>query len=66
MSTSTLPARIERFPFPFTQDQFRYSTNVEPARAPVQTAAGEWGRWMIDVDDEYEGELRPARGDPRG
>jgi hypothetical protein len=49
--------RLARFPFPFPQDQYRYSTNVEPARVPVQTAVGEWGRWMIDVDEEYETEM---------
>ena len=58
MSTvSGTPPRIARFPFPFPQSQYRYSTNVEPARVPVPTAAGCWGEWMIDVDDEYADEL---------
>ncbi len=51
------PGRIAGFPFPFPQNQYRYSVNVEPARVPVATAAGEWGRWLIDVDGEYEAEL---------
>jgi dimethylamine monooxygenase subunit A len=51
-------ARLGCFPFPFPQDQYRYSTNIEPARRPVITPVGEWGRWTIDVDDEYEDELR--------
>ena len=51
------PERIAGFPFPFPQNQYRYSVNVEPARVPVVTAAGEWGRWLIDVDAEYEPEL---------
>jgi hypothetical protein len=50
--------RLSRFPFPYPQDHYRYSTNVEPARRPVITEVGEWGRWTIDVDDEYEAELR--------
>ena len=57
MSAPPLPERIRRFPFPFPQRFYRYSTNVEPAREPVETEVGEWGRWMIDIDDEYEHEL---------
>jgi hypothetical protein len=57
VSVSTSARRIARFPFPFPQEHYRYSTNVEPARVPVRTAVGEWGRWMIDVDDEYGEEL---------
>jgi hypothetical protein len=56
-SVSGTPPGIARFPFPFPQSQYRYSTNVEPARVPVQTAAGCWGEWMIDVDDEYPEEM---------
>ena len=40
MTRTTLPARIGEFPFPFRADTYRYSTNVEPARVPVQTEAG--------------------------
>jgi hypothetical protein len=55
-------ARLSRFPFPFPQSQYRYSTNVEPARVPVRTAAGCWGEWMIDVDAEYTSELQLRAG----
>ena len=58
MSTTARSARLGRFPFPFPDDAYRYSTNIEPGRRPVSTDAGEWGRWTIDVDDEYEAELR--------
>jgi dimethylamine monooxygenase subunit A len=57
VSIATPSERVARFPFPFPQNQFRYSTNIEPAGVAVTTAAGEWGRWLIDVDDEYEHEL---------
>jgi hypothetical protein len=58
VSRTEAPVRLAGFPFPFPQDHYRYSTNVEPARHPVRTAIGEWGRWTIDVDDEYAPELR--------
>ncbi|WP_405825451.1 DUF3445 domain-containing protein [Streptomyces sp. NBC_01390] len=57
MTVTALPARITRFPFPFRTDSYRYSTNVEPARVPVATEAGEWGATVVDVDDEYADEL---------
>ncbi|TQM37053.1 heme-dependent oxidative N-demethylase family protein [Pseudonocardia cypriaca] len=49
--------RLARFPFPFRADTYRYSTNVEPARVPVETEAGSWGTGILDVDDEYGPEL---------
>jgi hypothetical protein len=45
------------FPFPFVGDQYRYSTNVEPARQLATTAAGHWGATIVDIDDEYHDEL---------
>jgi dimethylamine monooxygenase subunit A len=45
------------FPFPFRADAYRYSTNVEPARVPVETEAGSWGAGLLDVDGEYCAEL---------
>jgi hypothetical protein len=57
VSTRAVSDRISRFPFPFPQTQYRYSTNVEPARVPVRTVAGGWGRWVIDADEEYTPEL---------
>ncbi|CAN3129921.1 heme-dependent oxidative N-demethylase family protein [Mycobacterium sp. smrl_JER01] len=52
------PDLIETFPFPFATDEYRYSTNVEPAGAPVHTPAGRWGERIVDVDSEYESELQ--------
>ncbi|MCP2252714.1 Protein of unknown function (DUF3445) [Prauserella aidingensis] len=46
-----------RFPFPFTDDTYRYSTNVQPAGVPVPTAQGQWGEAVVDVDVEYRTEL---------
>ncbi|MEU6036731.1 DUF3445 domain-containing protein [Actinomadura sp. NPDC047616] len=54
-------ARIARFPFPFGSDTYRYTTNVEPARRRVATAAGAWGGPVIDVDDDYHAELAERR-----
>ncbi|MFE0750335.1 heme-dependent oxidative N-demethylase subunit alpha family protein [Gordonia sp. NPDC058843] len=60
--TSTLETDIARdllagFPFPFPDDRYRYSTNVEPARNPVVTPTGQWGSAVIDIDAEYRTEL---------
>ena len=48
---------LRGFPFPFPADAYRYSTNVEPARRPVATPAGQWGAPVVDVDVEYHREL---------
>jgi dimethylamine monooxygenase subunit A len=68
-STTRTEDRISRFPFPFPTDAYRYSTNVEPARTAVATAAGSWGEHVVDIDAEYEGELvereRILRADPQ-
>jgi len=48
---------ISRFPFPFRADTFRYGTNVERARTPVRTAAGEWGSTLVDIDENYSDDL---------
>ncbi|GAA3396011.1 heme-dependent oxidative N-demethylase family protein [Cryptosporangium minutisporangium] len=48
---------LSAFPFPFRADTFRYGTNVERARTPVRTDAGEWGAHVVDVDDDYRDEL---------
>lgn len=48
---------IERFPFPFRADTFRYGTNVTRARTREVTAAGSWGTDIVDVDDGYRPEL---------
>lgn len=51
------PDLIKTFPFPFAADEYRYSTNVEPAGAAVPTPAGRWGERVIDIDSQYEDEL---------
>lgn len=51
------PDLVATFPFPFPTDQYRYSTNVEPARSLVETPTGQWGSAVIDVDSEYVREL---------
>jgi dimethylamine monooxygenase subunit A len=50
-------AGTARFPFPFAQDSYRYSTNVEPALRRVQTAAGGWGERLLEIDGGYRSEL---------
>ncbi|GAA1821663.1 heme-dependent oxidative N-demethylase family protein [Nesterenkonia flava] len=57
MSTRTAADLVTTFPFPFPQDTYRYSTNVEPAGRPVETPAGQWGSSMLAVDSEYHHEL---------
>jgi hypothetical protein len=54
---STTDDLIRGFPFPFVEDRYRYSTNVEQARTPVRTPAGQWGTGVVDVDGEYQREL---------
>lgn len=49
--------RIARFPFPFREDAYRYSTNVEPAYLYTPTEAGGWGDRMLDIDADYHAEL---------
>jgi len=41
---ATLP-----WPFPDDLSAFRYSVNVDPAMVPRATAAGEWGRTIVDL-----------------
>ena len=56
-TTTVAPDLLAGFPFPFPEDRYRYSTNVEPARTPVTTAAGEWGTSVVDIDSEYRTEI---------
>ena len=55
------PDLVTGFPFPFTDDIYRYSTNVEPARGEVSTPAGGWGTRIVDIDSEYEQELEQRK-----
>jgi hypothetical protein len=57
MTTAVYSEALQRFPFPFTKDQYRYSTNVEPAGTVVHTPAGEWGARQVDIDEHYRAEL---------
>lgn len=62
MSTHAVaPDLVGTFPFPFSEDTYRYSTNVEPARASVQTPAGQWGDSVLHIDSEYLHELDERR-----
>lgn len=56
-SATTAPDLVATFPFPFATDQYRYTTNVEPARSPVVTPTGQWGSAVVDIDSEYTHEL---------
>jgi hypothetical protein len=51
------PELVRGFPFPYIDDSYRYSTNIEPAGKPNDTAAGRWGATIVDVDGEYQREL---------
>jgi hypothetical protein len=55
------PDLLSTFPFPFTADAYRYSTNIEPAGNAVPTPAGQWGEHVIDIDSEYDHELAQRR-----
>ncbi len=62
ITESTDDELVRGFPFPFVDDHYRYSTNVEPAQVAVPSSAGEWGLKVLDVDCEYHRELS-ARDD---
>lgn len=57
MSRTALSPRVAGFPWPFSGLTYRYATNVEPARTPVETEAGSWGHGIFDIDTEYSAEL---------
>src|ERR1700722_13535280 len=57
MTTTEYSEAVRRFPFPFPKDQYRYSTNLEPAGTVTITPVGEWGARQVDIDERYEGEL---------
>ena len=43
--------RLANLPWPFPDEltEFSYTVNVEPARVPRPTLAGEWGRRLVDL-----------------
>lgn len=55
--TTAIASSLARFPFPFRDDVYRYSTNVEPALVPQPTEAGVWGDRIIEIDAHYHDEL---------
>ena len=48
-------AGILRFPFPFAEDRYQYSVNIEPHQAPGPTAAF---NAAFDIDEHYIAECR--------
>ncbi|ESR25675.1 heme-dependent oxidative N-demethylase family protein [Lutibaculum baratangense] len=49
------PVAIKRFPFPFHEDRYMYSVNIEPH---VKTAPGSVYEHAFDVDEHYVAEMR--------
>jgi hypothetical protein len=49
------PAAIKRFPFPFPEDSYMYSVNMEPH---VPGPKGSVFEHMFDVDEHYVAEMR--------
>ena len=49
------PAAIRRFPFPFPEDDYMYSVNIEPH---VPGRKGSVFEHMFDVDEHYVSEMR--------
>ncbi|MCX2932233.1 DUF3445 domain-containing protein [Mycobacterium sp. CVI_P3] len=59
--TVSAPDLVASFPFPYTTDSYRYSTNIAPAGGAVETATGQWGQRVVDIDSEYLGEIAERR-----
>lgn len=55
------PDLVASFPFPYSGDAYRYSTNIEPAGIAVSTRVGQWGQQVIHIDSEYHHELAERR-----
>ena len=47
------PAAIKRFPFPFPEDEYMYSVNIEPH---VKTQPGSVTEFLLDIDEHYVAE----------
>lgn len=60
------PASIKRFPFPFWEDKYRYSVNIEPH---VPGPKGSVYEFPIDIDEHYVSDMRDRalvlKEDPR-
>ena len=50
------PESIRRFPFPFNEDKYMYSVNMEP-HVPAGPAGHAYNK-PIDVDEHYVAEMR--------
>jgi hypothetical protein len=57
VTLDSAPDLLAAFPFPFSADSYRYSTNLEPAGTEVVTSAGRWGERILDLDGEYDREI---------
>lgn len=49
------PEAIKRFPFPFWEDKYRYSVNIEPH---VPGSKGSVYEFPIDIDEHYVSDMR--------
>src|SRR6185436_16950347 len=49
------PAAIRRFPFPFAEDSYMYSVNIEPHTPGPRGTSYEFA---VDVDEHYVAECR--------
>jgi len=49
---------VKRFPFPFPEDEYMYSVNIEPH---VKSAVGSVTEFVIDVDEHYVAECEDKR-----
>lgn len=49
------PAAVRRFPFPFHEDKYMYSVNIEPHLAGPKRSVYEF---PIDIDEHYVSEMR--------
>lgn len=52
---SNSPGAIERFPFPFPEDEYRYSVNIEPHTTPGPE--GSVYEFLLDIDEHYLSEM---------
>lgn len=55
---SNSPEAIKRFPFPFPEDEYMYSVNIEPH---VKTAVGSVTEFAVDVDEHYVAECEDKK-----
>jgi hypothetical protein len=60
------PSAVERFPFPFWEDKYMYSVNIEPHTAGQKGSVYEF---PFDIDEHYVSDMRDRalvlKGDPR-